>query len=69
MRQVIRYAFIKLRHFWYSLWIRRNEFYKSLEMDIEYYELLNKTEREEYILDLITRRTIAHERDLDRRIL
>ena len=66
MRQVIRYAFIKLRHFWYSLWIRRNEFHKSLEMDIEYYELLDKSEREKYAFDLMKRRNIAHERDLEK---
>jgi len=59
---------IRLRHFWRTLYIRRDEFHISLEFDIEYYELLDKQEKEEYSLDLMKRRQIAHERDLDRRV-
>ncbi len=53
----------RLRLWWYRLWIRKDEFHKSLDMDIEAMLVMNKKEREAYIKDLIKRRDIAHRRE------
>lgn len=56
--------YYKIKLFWNRLWIRKNEFRKSLEFDIEVFELMDKKEKELYILDLIRRRNIAHNIDI-----
>ena len=53
---------------WYRLWIRKNEFHCSLEMDAEAMIEMNEQERNVYLLDLLHRRRIAHKRDLSRTI-
>ena len=53
---------IKLRS--NRLWIRENEFHSSLDMDFEAMLGMNKKQRDAYLVDLVKRRQIAHERDL-----
>ncbi len=55
---------IKLRHFWDCLWVRKDEFHKSLEMNTEYMTGLDHEGVRKYLGDLEKRRRIAHERDL-----
>lgn len=50
---------------WNKLWIRKNEFDKTLDMDGEMMMHMNEKEREKYMIDLVRRRNIAHERGLD----
>jgi hypothetical protein len=50
---------------WNKLWIRKNEFDKTLDMDSEMMMYMKKTEREKYMVDLVRRRNIAHERGMD----
>ena len=56
----------RLRLFWFRLWIRRDEFDCFLSMDPLALMGMNDKEQEKYIHDLIRRRRIAHERDLER---
>jgi len=46
-----------------KLWIRENEFHKSLDMDGRAMSYMNEKEKEKYITDLVKRRNKAHERD------
>lgn len=50
---------------WNKLYIRKNEFHSSLDLDGEAMSHMNDKEREKYILDLVKRRNIAHYRDLN----
>jgi hypothetical protein len=50
--------------FWYRLWIRKNEFHKSLAIDPWAVIDMPTEWKEAYYADLTRRRTIAHERDL-----
>lgn len=54
---------IKLR--WNKLWIRKNKFHKSLDLDSETMKYMTKHGQVKYIDDLVRRRNIAHERDLN----
>ena len=54
------------RLFWHRLWIRKNEFHKSLNQDFEALMDMNEADRDKYTKDLIRRRKIAHNRDLMR---
>ena len=58
--RLIRIPYILLRHQWRALYIRKDEFHISLEMDAEYVSLLNSHDTEKYINDLIIRRKIVH---------
>jgi len=49
---------------WYRLWIRQDEFHKSLSIDPLAIAVMTHKERNHYISDLLKRRAIAHERDL-----
>lgn len=57
--------FWKVRLWWNRLFIRKDEFHHSLEMDV--FAMLRMTDREQkdYLRDLVRRRNIAHERDLE----
>ena len=61
-----RYSWIgvRIKLFWYRLWVRKNEFHKSLEMDSFDMMTMNKNEQSKYLSDLCRRREIAHQRDL-----
>jgi len=49
---------------WYRLWIRPNEFHKSLDFDSNLYVLMSPEKIVNYDKDLVTRRRIAHLRDM-----
>ncbi|HRY27547.1 MAG TPA: hypothetical protein P5323_00210 [Candidatus Moranbacteria bacterium] len=53
---------IKLQ--WNRLWIRKDEFHKSLNWDSEAVLGISQEQRKIYVDDLVKRRHIAHERDL-----
>lgn len=52
---------------WYRLWIRKDEFHSSLDMDIDAMIYINEKKRNEYLDDLERRRHIAHIRDLKKK--
>lgn len=56
----------RIRQGWYRLWVRKDEFHESLSLDIDYYQILSKDDRIKYMKDLVRRREIAHQRDLER---
>jgi hypothetical protein len=56
---------VRLKLWWDRLWVRKDEFHSSLDFNITAMLGMTISEREEYIKDLIRRRSIAHERDLN----
>ena len=50
------------RHLWNTLWIRKDEFHKSLDMDMKLMMVLNKPGMERYLFNLTKRREKAHRR-------
>ena len=48
------------------LWVRKDEFHSSLNMDVNAMLGMSKKQRDAYIKDLYRRRQIAHKRDLAR---
>ena len=64
----LRYQARMLKHrprlWWHRLWIRRDEFHRSLDMDSYAMLDMNEEDSKAYINDLMRRRQIAHERDL-----
>ena len=50
---------------WYKLWIRKDEFHKSLDMDIETMIGMSEKRKNKYLEDLTRRRQIAHLRDIN----
>jgi len=53
---------IKLQ--WYRLWIRKDEFHGSLDMDSQAIIGMDEKKFRKYSADLVNRRRIAHEKDL-----
>lgn len=53
------------RMLWNRAFVRKNEFHNSLDMDVRSMYDMNTEDRQRYIADLIRRRNIAHERDID----
>ena len=51
---------------WNKLYIRKDEFHKSLSLDTEAMIGMTEKKRDEYMLDIMKRRKIAHEADLAR---
>lgn len=49
---------------WHRLYIRKDEFHRSLDMDGAAMLEMNEQERKKYLEDLVRRREIAHQRDL-----
>ncbi|OQA38740.1 MAG: hypothetical protein BWY51_00782 [Parcubacteria group bacterium ADurb.Bin316] len=49
---------------WHRLYIRKDEFHRSLNMDGAAMLEMNEKERKKYLADLVRRREIAHQRDL-----
>ena len=66
-----RWSFLKsfvrsrLRLWWAHLYIRKNEFHHSLNMDGEALITMNTKQKDKYMKDLIQRRKIAHERGMN----
>ena len=58
--------YTKIRLWWNKFFIRKDEFHKSLNMDINAMLEMSKAEQESYIQDLVRRRNIAHERDINK---
>jgi len=50
---------------WHRLWVRKDEFHSSLSMDPAAMFGMEEREVKKYFKDLIRRRDIAHQRDLD----
>ena len=57
---------LPLRTQWNRLWIRKDELHPSLDLDSGHLANLSPEESDSYMLDLIRRRQIAHQRDLDK---
>lgn len=53
-----------LKLWWYRLWIRKNEFHKSLDMDCEAFSEMNCQQRVKYSTDLARRRSISCKKSL-----
>ena len=53
----------RLKLFWYRLYIRKDEFHQSLNIDIEAMLSMNKKQQHNYMEDLGRRRNIAHIRE------
>ena len=64
MKRKIWNKSIKL--WWHRLFIRKDEFHSSLNMDAEAIMEMSREERNDYHEDLARRRQIAHERDIAR---
>ena len=65
IRIVRRMWLVGIKNRWNKLYIRKDEFHSSLDLDGEAMGYMNEKEREKYIMDLVRRRNIAHERGLD----
>jgi len=48
---------------WYRLWIRKDEFHRSLDMDSAAMLEMDDGEKGTYLADLVRRREIAHRRE------
>ncbi len=48
------------RLFWHQLWIRRDEFHPSLNMDGRAMRVMNAADRDRYLTKLGRRRRLAH---------
>ena len=57
--------FYRVRLWWHRLWVRKNEFHSSLDVDVIAMANMNPRQQEVYIRDLVRRRDIAHSRDMD----
>ena len=53
-----------IQEFWYNLWIRKNEFHKSLDINVLACFVMNEKEYKIYLKNLQKRRNIAHKRTL-----
>lgn len=54
----------RLKIWWYRIFIRKNEFHSSLDMDIEAMMVMDEMERKKYHDDIRRRRVLAHDRSL-----
>lgn len=55
-----------IKRWWYRLFIRKNEFHKSLSIDFEAIMVMTEEDLEKYRADLLRRKAIAHQRSLAR---
>lgn len=62
-RRVWNKGILLWRH---KLWIRKDEFSRSLDIDVDAMLAMKEEERVRYIRNLIRRREIAHERKLEK---
>ncbi len=54
----------RLLLWWHRLWIRKDEFHNSLDIDPDAMMEMDEREKEEYLANLIKRRKAAHQKDL-----
>lgn len=59
-----RLWYVHIRQWWYELWIRKDEFHQSLDMDFMVLAHMNEGERNKYAEAIVRRRNIAHEKSL-----
>jgi hypothetical protein len=64
MWHFFRWLRFHLKWFWCRLWVRREEFHWTLEIDWEGIFVLSEEKFEQYTKDVIRRRSIAHDRTL-----
>ena len=58
--------YYSIRHWWRVLWVRKDEFHISLEIDMEWLTYCNpKGGLDAHLTDVTRRRQIAHERDMN----
>ena len=62
-RAPLRY---RLKLWWHRLWIRRNEFHRTLNIDTSFRWVMCDCEWDAYCADVTYRRGVAHERHLKR---
>lgn len=55
----------RIRLFWSRLWIRKDEFHQSLDIDAEAMLTMNAKQKDAYMKDLVRRRNIAHQREFE----
>ena len=55
-----------IKLWWYKLWIRKDEFHKSLDLDVFAMMEMDKKQMKKYIEDIAHRRHTAHLKDLER---
>jgi hypothetical protein len=53
-----------IKLWWNKLWIRKDEFHSSLDMDSQAMMGMSKSKRSKYLEGLVRRRSIAHEQSL-----
>jgi len=53
----------KIILWWNRLWIRKDEFHKSLDMDFKLMRKISSEEKDAYIIDLVQRRQKAHDKE------
>jgi hypothetical protein len=58
----------RLKLWWYRFYIRRDEFHRSLNSDLDAMLVMDKQELERYFKDLYRRRKIAHQREFHRQM-
>lgn len=56
----------RLKLWWYRLFVRRDEFHRSLSTDADAMMVMNRQELDKYHADVARRRAIAHRRQLAR---
>lgn len=52
-----------LKLWWNKLWIRKDEFHPSLDLDFRAMLVMNKKQLDKYYADITRRRKIAHDRE------
>lgn len=55
-----------LRLFWCRLWIRKNEFHWTLDIDREAFEGVDDVKKKAYFVDIARRQHLAHAKDPER---
>ncbi len=64
MVNLLKKLYYKIKIWWDFLWIRKDEFHKSLNYDPFAAVYMNKEEHNRYLQNLSKRRQTAHERDI-----
>lgn len=59
-----KFVLSRLRLLWSRLYIRKDEFHRSLDLDIDAYATMSKKKRDKYLTDLTRRRSIAHRKEM-----
>lgn len=62
-KKLLRKPLVFARWKWCQLYVRKDEFHKSLSLDTELLMYMNKQEQDRYLKDLVKRRNIAHGRE------